>query len=535
MSSTSQKVWRVRLQEQIEGPNTITNYGVHHSLAPWWWNQFKDRVEKMHYDPMPFTREAYVEEEEKTGVKTKALGAWTQSKTSGQGFRLIAYPKRKKIEIIGTTLVDPRISAALLSSSKVLPEMNEYSVFLAMDGPGDENDKNLGTLRDLISSARSLKVKSKEWTHQKGSEPTYEEFKYEVLEDISDLKWYHATSLNNFKSIMSKGLLPSGTFNQGTGWTQLNLNLQKAVYLTADKDYALDIAEALVDQHEQPAIVLEVDGSALGDHSKLVVDEDSIINAYDGGVSGGLLLTDMPDFMTSVVNKIRSLGYEGQIPSSKLKPLDVVLQEDEEVYIYSFEEFKEKHMKENKTQKTWKLLLEQEDALPEPPDLGDAGGDEGGDLDLGDDDLGGADDLGGDMEGGDLEGGDDLGGDADLGDEGGDFDLGGGGDFGGGGGGGFDFGGGDDLGGDEGEGSEATAPAEVEEPADPVEHAVEEAKKLASGNQNIQQILTVMKSIITDRTIDAQQLTTIIQRLKGEDDLVLSAVANRLEMFTKGF
>lgn len=186
--------------------------------------------------------------------------------------------------------------------------------------------------------------------------------------------------------------------------------------------------------------------------------------------------------------------------------------------------------------KVWRtVLLEQEEALPEPPDMDDSA-DAGGDMDLGD-------------EGPDLEGGDELGdaglegGDADLGDEGADdlggddlggMDFGGSGGFGGGmdfGGGGDDFGGGDDAGGDD---AETEAPAEPEEPADPVEHAVEEAKKLASGNQNIQQILTVMKSIITDRTVDAQQLSSIVQQLKAEDDLVLSAVANRLEIFTKG-
>lgn len=516
---------KVRLSEQIKG-GTGPSYALHPTLGPEWWEYSKRKNDLLYFHAEPFTREAYQEE----GLDTRDRGAWiigrpTGSKTSG--YLLSAAPKEKKIEILGH-LSDPRVSAILISSARLIPEMLDFEVirtFKETDGYGEES---LGTLRNIVSRAKSLSIRSKEWKKDRQEPPSYQDFEYQVLEDLQDLPWYHATTWKALSSIRQKGLLPSGTSEQGSGWTQLNLDLQKAVYLTADKDYAQDIAETLALRTGEPGVVLRVDGSALSDHSRLVVDEDSIRNEYDGGVSGGMMNTDLPDFMTSVVDGIRSLGYEGKIPASKITPIEVIVveegEEDEfygsesETLVYSFEEYR-KTIKEHKQRN----LNEQEEPdieIPEPPDALE---DESG-LDLGGDsaDLGDGEDL--DLgDGEDFEGGDDFGGSS------GGFGGGGGG-FGGGGG---DFGG-DDFGGDDDDSEAEDAPEPEPEPKDPVEHAVSHAKEAAAAHQSIQQILTALKSIVTDRTISPEQMDSILQQLKEEDDVVLSAVANRLNLFARG-
>jgi hypothetical protein len=551
-----------RLSEQTT--NQKYNWGLHPILGPEWFNYYLKKKNELYFYPKAFTEEAYQEH-----PQTLDKGAWLPSRPSpndSDGVLLQLNKSTKTISTFSPVLRDPRASRAIMTTARFIPEINEYDVVILK---GFDDSTSLGKVKDLAAKAKTIQGKAPAWTHDREKELEFQEFKYEVLEDVSDIDWFHSTSMKNLKSILATGLKPSKSSAQGEGWTQLNFNLQNAVYLTADREYAEDIAETLLARFDVPGVVLRIKGSALKDYTKLVVDEDSLRNEIDGSVSGGLLISDLPDYMTSFVDKIEALGYKGVISPSDLKvelvvaleekPLDYEDDEwhpwDPEVLIYTWDEWKEymqsKGTKlESVSQRLKRVLKEslvlEQDApeadlnIPEPPDTGDATADTGLDdttdasdgLDLdGGTDAGG--DLGGGLDGeeGDLDG--DLGDDADGG-----MDFGGGG-FGGGGGGGFDFGGDDggDFGGDEAGGEEGgdEADSEPEEPTDPVEFAVEEAKKLAEENQNIQQILNVVKSIITDRSITPEQLNSIVQQLQGENDIVLSAVSNRLSMFAKGF
>lgn len=556
MSPTKNKV---KLKEQIEGSS---NWGLHPELGPEFFRYYFKKAKTLFFHPEGLTKEAYAEY-----PQTKDKGIWMPSRpTQREASSLLELSvDRKTITIYSNVFRDPRASRALITTSKYLPELNNAKIeYFKRDGQVEF----LGILKDVVVKAKTIQGKSPSWTRDREKEQEFQSFKFEVLEEISDVDWFHATSMKHLKSILSTGLKPSKSAAQGEGWTQLNFDLQNAVYLTADKEYAEDIAETLLARFDVPGVVLRIRGSALKDYSRIVVDEDSLRNEIDGSVSGGYLISDLPDFMTSFLDKIESIGYKGVIPPSDLKVETVVATEQKpqdfvedewnpwepEVLLYTWDEWKSE-MRQNgmpmesvssRLKRVLKeALLKEQDApepelnIPEPP-ADDAGADTSGDADI---DAEGGLDLdagGGDTSTGDLGGEPGVGEDGELDTEGGDdMDFGGGmsGGFGGGGG-GFDFGGGDDGGDFGGEGEDGAgeeAPEEPEEPTDPVEFAVEEAKKMAEENQNIQQILTVVKSIITDRSITPEQLNSIVQQLQSENDIVLSAVSNRLLMFAKGF
>jgi hypothetical protein len=275
-----------------------------------------DVVDWFSYDPRTFRPE---------NPGDRNLGGWNPKQKQAAP---VLFNTQEKIFYIKSRLTDPRIAVALRSTLENIPEAGEYLVKDWYD-----EDKDYGRLANFVEKIKKVSGKYKEYTDE--DEPTYKEFELEVFEDLSDKTWYHATREKNLDSIRQKGLLSSGEFDQGEGWTQLNLNLQDAVYLTADKKYAEGIAESLVAKyHPEAAIIIEVDGSVLKDYSKLVVDEDSIRNDYDGAVSSGNLVWELPHYLSSVVDNIESVGYEGTISPKYLKPIERIWwdEEDEELY-----------------------------------------------------------------------------------------------------------------------------------------------------------------------------------------------------------
>jgi len=306
-----------------------------------------------------------------SGVPSKTVagisrGSWSPLNYI-QNSIVFLYPETKTIEI-KTNLNDPRLASILSSSRKWIPGFDEYVV--SKHHHNDEVE-TFGTVFDLVNKIKKTKIKSKKWSDKSDDTPTYEEFEFEVLQDVSERPWYHTTKLSNLKSIASKGLLPSKEFEQGSGWTQLNLNLQNAVYLTADKNYALDIGETLLGRFNEPSIVLQISGDALKNTENLVIDEDSLIDEYTGTVAGGKFVWGLPDYMTSVVDKIESLGYEGKINPTYIKPLYVLDAEyekdendnitDANAMVYSWNEWKQKNKIPNIIENKKRILDDEDD------------------------------------------------------------------------------------------------------------------------------------------------------------------------------
>lgn len=330
------------------------NWGLHPTLGPQFWNLYLKNIKDdrdLYFHPNPFTEEAIVDE----GLNILDKGAWDFSRPSQKNLILELNP-REKIITIFTSLQDPRVAYALSTSAKYIPELNEYNVRLYEYRASARSEtgyvyKELGLLQNLLTQKKQITGSSPEFSHSQDDEE-YKEFKYEVLRDVSDEIWYHATKLSNLDSILSSGLKTSKNFNQGTGWTELNFSLQNAVYLTSDPDYAEDIAETLAARFGAPAVVLKINGSALKDYTKIVVDEDSLRNEYDGGVTAGYLKQGMADYLTSVVDTIKSLGYKDTISPQFISIESVIVIEetefnDVETFVYSWDEWKQSQEDKN--------------------------------------------------------------------------------------------------------------------------------------------------------------------------------------------
>lgn len=152
-----------------------------------------------------------------------------------------------------------------------------------------------------------------------------------VAKTPDEVPWYHATRASSVPSIMERGLVP-GAKKQGEGWTEYNLHLQRANYLTHDPEYARRIAETLADRFGEKAVVLRVDGKALSDPRKIAIDEDVLRNdfgiaSHEG--SGGR----MPAFYQSMHDRIASVAYRDRIAPEHLQvhhEVEPTAEEDEE-------------------------------------------------------------------------------------------------------------------------------------------------------------------------------------------------------------
>jgi hypothetical protein len=237
--------------------------------------------------------------------------------------------------------------------------LKDYDVLLKNYFSNDENlaYTNVGKLKDLLQNTKKISGKSPAYSKE---EEQFKQFEYEVFKDISEHSWYHATRESNLSSINEKGLLPSKEFKQGSGWTEFNFNLQNAVYLTANKDYAENIAITLSERYEESAVVLKIDGAALKDYSKLIVDEDSLRNEYTDKVEAGAVKQGMADYLTSVVDTIQSIGYKGRIAPEYISV--------ENTIAFNSDEESDETIKENKNNLTRlleNLFIENNDVIDE--------------------------------------------------------------------------------------------------------------------------------------------------------------------------
>jgi hypothetical protein len=193
--------------------------------------------------------------------------------------------------------------ASLLLAMRERPEFLRLRVV----GAGLDYPNVTAALADI----KSFKGKARVY-----GEDDLKDFEYAVLKDVGDHTWYHATRESVLDGIRQKGLLPSGNA-QGEGWTQFNLHLQKAVYLTADLEYAKNIASTLAERFGESAVVLQVNHKFEPD--RIVIDEDTLRNSYDGMVMKDAFDPRWPSFVSSLVDSIQSIGYAGVIPVQALR------------------------------------------------------------------------------------------------------------------------------------------------------------------------------------------------------------------------
>lgn len=149
-----------------------------------------------------------------------------------------------------------------------------------------EEGAHQGTVGELAKNLKTVAMKAPEL----GADGKYRHLAYHVrvMEQPQDHDWYHATLSRNVGSIKEQGLQPSGTASpeeaaeRGGVAPVGHAQVQKAVYLTADPEYAQHMAQGLAARNGEAATVLKVSGKAL-DHKRLAIDEDALFNKYLGG------------------------------------------------------------------------------------------------------------------------------------------------------------------------------------------------------------------------------------------------------------
>lgn len=177
------------------------------------------------------------------------------------------------------------------------------------------------TLNDSYQYIRLVTMTAPIWPDEMlaPDDPKEQAYTFRIGTLPSDITWYHATRASNLRSIRQHGLLPSGLREQGKGWTQLNFQLQEGVYLTDSTSYAQAIAETLSDRFDETGVVLEVDGKALTDTTKLLPDEDAFRGHYDGMIDYTAADSRYPAFYSSWASRVSSVVFAGQIPTRYLR------------------------------------------------------------------------------------------------------------------------------------------------------------------------------------------------------------------------
>ncbi len=178
------------------------------------------------------------------------------------------------------------------------------------DGRRERESVAVGKLGEVAGRVRDVDMVTPE-RRDHASGYKLQKHRVQVVKTPDEMTWYHATRASSVPSIMEHGLVP-GKKKQGEGWTQLNLHLQRANYLTHDPDYARRIAETLAEMHGEKAVVLKVNGKALGDSRKIVVDEDTLRNEH-GIASHEGTGARTPAFYHSMHDSIASVGYGARI------------------------------------------------------------------------------------------------------------------------------------------------------------------------------------------------------------------------------
>jgi hypothetical protein len=281
-------------------------------------------INAMIYVPDLYSLDAAAETNEPSNIGGLKIARNTRT-YSFEDFIVVDFGNKQIFLNFGTSspTMDPRTAIGLRSLVETVPETSEFDVQLREYDHDANKDffTNLGPLSKLLSNAKQVVTATRKFK-KRSNEVSYEDFKYEVLHDLEDVTWYHATRRSNLGAIKRTGLIPSKEFSQQQqqqhGWTFSNLDLQNAVYLTASLKYAREIAETLAEKYNEPAVILKVNGGVLKDKSKVIVDEDSLRDEYDDSVVEDNVLAGMPHFMTSILHKIKSIGFNGTIPPSEV-------------------------------------------------------------------------------------------------------------------------------------------------------------------------------------------------------------------------
>jgi hypothetical protein len=237
----------------------------------------------------------------------------------------------------GEPLHDPEIVSLLKMINEFIPEFGDYNVskFLVNSSNGYSKLMSLGvSINDLL---KGVKVKSGEYgRYKRGDDTKFGQYKFEVLKDIQDLEWYHATKRSNLDGIKKRGLVPSKEFDkeelQKHGWTDVNFDLQNVVYLTNSYDRVLSIGKELTKKFGEDALILKISGAALNNEAKLVVDEDWLRDYYTGAIvwSDDSVAGEYPEYVGSLTDSVISgIGYKGVIPFSFIETVEVIQYEDE--------------------------------------------------------------------------------------------------------------------------------------------------------------------------------------------------------------
>jgi hypothetical protein len=195
-----------------------------------------------------------------------------------------------------------------------------------------------------------------------GMFPTFANLKYDhksvvkpfgirVFKELTERPWYHTTFKRHLKKIFKQGLKPSMTFDDildkygdGSGGISLgkipkkgwssgaNFQRQRAVYMYMDKEKAINLAKYLAYRNQEPTAVLEIQGKALQDYSKLTPDEDTFRDPMDGMVNK-FGRSSFPHFYHSVLG-MRTIAYKGIIHPRFISVVEKIEPEqiDEEDY-----------------------------------------------------------------------------------------------------------------------------------------------------------------------------------------------------------
>jgi hypothetical protein len=177
---------------------------------------------------------------------------------------------------------------------------------------------------DKRASSHTEVTRACDWV--RFEEPPLAKFSYRAIEHVGDMIFYHATRKSHCRPIKRVGLLPAKRARAEVlsgrslvGWTQLNFDLQDAVYLMGSQDYADAVATTLVGLWDEPAVILSVRGRDL-DLRNLTVDEDALRDRYHGDVSDYGCLHGLPAYFTSLLwGEHLSVAYLGVIPPNKLR------------------------------------------------------------------------------------------------------------------------------------------------------------------------------------------------------------------------
>jgi hypothetical protein len=220
---------------------------------------------------------------------------------------------------------DPLVGSIVTAMSKHPQTANAQVIF--SDGRGERYKagvvSNLATQRitgQYKTFARQI-LTNKGTPHRSKLKP----FDITVIKTIQQAEWFHATRGKYINAIKVEGLKP--TLESNVGWSSDNIDKQFAVYLTRNSDIANKIANSLANQYKEDAFILQVDGTAINNYSKLLIDEDAIRDPKEEkwmhAIKTKMLDKSNLPFYQSFMN-LQSIAYGDVIPPQFLRVVEQI-------------------------------------------------------------------------------------------------------------------------------------------------------------------------------------------------------------------